>query len=91
MKKNNKATQTKKMEKSYSSKFLKRNTLKKRGEKSIYVRPEYHEKLTRIVKIIGAGEIPLYAYLDNILEHHFEQYLEEITEDYNRNNKPIFT
>ncbi|MCL1672914.1 MULTISPECIES: DUF3408 domain-containing protein [Bacteroidota] len=89
MEKSNKATRAKKTNKSYSSKFLKRNTLKGRGDKSIYVRPEYHERLTRIVKIIGAGEIPLYAYLDNILKHHFELHSEEILEDYNKNNKPI--
>lgn len=89
MEKSNKATRAKKTNKSYSSKFLKRNTQKGRGDKSIYVRPEYHERLTRIVKIIGAGEIPLYAYLDNILKHHFELHSEEILEDYNKNNKPI--
>lgn len=89
MENNNKATRAKKTNKSYSSKFLKRNTLKGRGDKSIYVRPEYHERLARIVKIIGAGEIPLYAYFDNILKHHFELHSEEILEDYNNNNKPI--
>lgn len=45
----------------------------------------------RIVKIIGAGEIPLYAYLDNILKHHFEQHSEEIIEDYNKNHKLILS
>ncbi|GAA0886501.1 MULTISPECIES: DUF3408 domain-containing protein [Bacteroidota] len=89
MEKNHKITRAKNTNRTYSSKFLKRNTLKGRGDKSIYVRPEYHEKLTRIVKIIGAGEIPLYAYLDNILKHHFELHSQEILEEYNKNNKPI--
>jgi hypothetical protein len=44
----------------------------KRGDKSIYIRQEYHERLSRIVQVIGKDAIPLYAYLDNILEHHFE-------------------
>ncbi|MBF7092601.1 DUF3408 domain-containing protein [Flavobacterium sp. ALJ2] len=91
MEKNNKAIGTKKIGKTYSSKFLKRNTLKGRGDKCIYVRPEYHEKLTRIVNIIAAGQIPLYAYLDNILQNHFELYSAEIIEDYNKNNKPILS
>lgn len=89
MEKNNKTTRSKKTNKTYSSKFLKKNLMKARGDKSIYVRPEYHEKLTRIVSIIGAGEIPLYAYLDNILKYHFELHSEEIIEDYNKNYKPI--
>lgn len=90
MEKNNITSRSKKTNKTYSSKFLKKNLMKGRRDKSIYVRPEYHEKLTRIVNIIGAGKIPLYAYLDNILKHHFELHSEEIIEDYNKNNKPLF-
>lgn len=88
--KNNKATETKKSSKTYTSKFLKRNTMHGRGDKAIYVRPEYHKKLSYIAKIIGAGDIPLYAYLDNILKHHFELFSEDILKDYNRNKKPLF-
>lgn len=90
METNKKTTGQKKTNKTYSSKFLKRNTMKSRGDKAIYVRPEYHKKLTHIVKIIGADEIPLYALLDNILKHHFDLYSEEILQDYNRKIKPIF-
>lgn len=90
MEKNIKTKQIKKTGRSYSSRFLKRNSLKNRGDKTIYVRSEYHEKLTRILQVAGAGEIPLYTYLDNILKDHFEQYSEQITEDYNKNIKPIF-
>ena len=91
MEKNNKTTKARNnRSKTYGSKFLKTNNMAHRGDKAIYVRDEYHEKLTRIVKIIGAGEIPLYAYLDNILKHHFELHSEEIINDYNKHNKPIF-
>ncbi len=90
MEKNKKTTGAKKISKTYSSQFLKRNTMKGRGDKAIYVRPEYHHKLTTIAKIIGTGEISLYALLDNILKHHFELFSEEILQDYNRKNKPLF-
>ena len=90
METNKKATGAKKTNKTYSSKFLKRNTMKGRGDKVIYVRPEYHNKLTHIVKIIGADEIPLYALLDNILKHHFDLFSEEISKEYHQNFKPIF-
>lgn len=90
METNKKTTGAKKINKTYTSTFLKRNTMRGRGDKAIYVRPEYHQKLTHIVKIIGAGEIPLYALLDNILKHHFELFSEEILKDYNRKNKPLF-
>lgn len=75
---------------SYGDHFLKTHSMVKRGDKSIYIRQEYHERLSRIVRVIGKDEIPLYAYLDNILEHHFELFEKAITDDFNENFKPIF-
>lgn len=75
---------------SYGDHFLKTNSMTKRGDKSIYIRQEYHERLSRIVQVIGKDEIPLYAYLDNILEHHFEMFEKAITDDFNEKFKPIF-
>jgi hypothetical protein len=75
---------------SYGEHFLKTHSMTKRGDKSIYIRKEYHERLSRIVQVIGKDEIPLYAYLDNILEHHFEMFEKVITDDFNENFKPIF-
>ena len=75
---------------SYGEHFLKSHSMTKRGDKSIYIRQEYHERLSRIVQVIGKDEIPLYAYLDNILEHHFEMFEKAITDDFNEKLKPIF-
>lgn len=74
----------------YGEHFLKTHSMTKRGDKSIYIRQEYHERLSRIVQVIGKDEIPLYAYLDNILEHHFEVFEKAITDDFNEKFKPIF-
>ncbi|SUX48951.1 DUF3408 domain-containing protein [Chryseobacterium indoltheticum] len=76
--------------KSYGEHFLIAHSMTKRGDKSIYIRKEYHERLSRIIQVIGKDEIPLYAYLDNILEHHFELFEEAITLDFNENFKPLF-
>ena len=75
---------------SYGERFLKTHSMEKRGDKSIYIRQEYHERLSRIVSVIGKDKIPLYAYLDNIIEHHFEEFEKAITDDFNENFKPIF-
>ncbi|MFH6987944.1 DUF3408 domain-containing protein [Flavobacterium collinsii] len=75
---------------SYGEHFLKMHSMTRRGDRSIYIRQEYHERLSRIVQVIGKDEIPLYAYLDNILEHHFEQFEKAITDDFNEMFKPIF-
>ncbi|MGN8035873.1 DUF3408 domain-containing protein [Chitinophaga sp. 22321] len=75
---------------SYGTQFLKKTSLTRRGDKSIYLRPEYHERLSRLVHIIGEDKIPMYAYLDNILKHHFAIFEEEIIKDYNRHIKLLF-
>ncbi len=74
----------------YGERFLNGHSMTRRGDKSIYIRQEYHERLSRIVQVIGEDKIPLYAYLDNILEHHFEQFEKTITDDFNEKFKPIF-
>lgn len=74
----------------YEERFLSGHSMIKRGDKSIYIRSEYHERLSRIVRVIGEDKIPLYAYLDNILEHHFDLFEKAITEDFNSKYKPIF-
>lgn len=74
----------------YGSQFLKKHSMIRRGDKVIYVRKEYHERLSRIVHVIGGDNIPLYAYLDNILKHHFDLFSEDIVADFYKMNKPLF-
>ncbi|WP_294246210.1 DUF3408 domain-containing protein [uncultured Chryseobacterium sp.] len=80
----------KNQEVNYRELFLTHHTMTKRGDKSIYIRPEYHGRLCRIIHIIADDQIPLYAYLDNILAHHFEMFEKEITDDFNNKYRPIF-
>jgi hypothetical protein len=75
---------------SYVEQFLSHHSMTKRGDKSIYIRAEYHERLSRIIQTIADDQIPLYAYLDNILAHHFEMFEKEITDDFNNKYRPIF-
>ncbi|MDH6252474.1 hypothetical protein M2347_002201 [Chryseobacterium sp. H1D6B] len=75
---------------SYVEQFLSHHSMNKRGDKSIYIRAEYHERLSRIIQTIADDQIPLYAYLDNILAHHFEMFEKEITDDFNNKYRPIF-
>jgi hypothetical protein len=78
------------LEGTYGEHFLNSHSMEKRGDKSIYIRQEYHERLSRIVQVIGKDKIPLYAYLDNILEHHFDLFEKDITDDFNEKFKPLF-
>lgn len=73
----------------YESIFLKRSETNARDGKTVYIRPEFHEKLSRIVHVIGKDKITIYAYVDNLLEHHFSEFREQIIRSFNEKYKPI--
>lgn len=74
----------------YEKVFFKRAETNARNGKSVYIRPDFHEKMSRIVQVIGEDKITIYAYLDNLLEYHFQEFGEQITKSYNDKHKPIF-
>lgn len=74
----------------YVDTFLKEVSTKAKDGKTIYIQPEFHKKLTRIVQIIGENKVSVYTYLHNLLEHHFNEFEQQITTSFNEKNKPIF-
>lgn len=60
-----------------------------RNGKVVYIRPEYHERLIRIVQLTRDEKMTLYSYIDNILEQHFKDYGDDITQYFNDRFKPI--
>ncbi|MDM1550502.1 DUF3408 domain-containing protein [Empedobacter falsenii] len=77
------------VEVNYESIFLIKSDTNARDGKTVYIRPAFHEKLTRIIQVIGEDKISIYAYLDNLLAHHFDEFGEQITKSYNDKYKPI--
>lgn len=47
--------------------------------KAIYVRPEFHQRILRIVRLLDNDKVSMYSYLDRVLEHHFATFDDEIT------------
>ena len=47
--------------------------------KAIYVRPEFHQRIQRLVRLLDNDKISMYSYLDRVLEHHFASFDDEIT------------
>lgn len=74
----------------YQELFLKEAAISARFGKTTYVRKEYHERIQRIVRVIGKDEVSLFSYIDNVLAHHFACFQDEITELYNKHNESIF-
>lgn len=73
----------------YEDIFLVNRFAAGRNGKVVYIRPEYHERLIRIVQLTREERITLYAYIDNILENHFREFGNDITNYFNEHFKPI--
>lgn len=73
----------------YESIFFRRPDTNARDGKTVYIRPDFHEKLSRIVQVIGEDKITIYGYLDNLLDYHFQEFGEQITKSFNDKYKPI--
>ena len=87
---NHSESENNKVQVTYENAFLQMNRTQKRGNKSIYLSPELHERLSRIVQVIGEDKIPLFAYLNNILDHHFRVFENMITKEFNEKHKSPF-
>lgn len=79
----------KKNEADYESIFFKKPDTNARDGKTVYIRPDFHEKMSRIVQVIGEDKITIYGYLDNLLDYHFQEFGEQITKSFNDKYKPI--
>ena len=57
---------------------------------TLYVSRMTHEKLMRIVTVIGGRKVTVSSYVENILLRHFEQYQDEINTLYENNFQKPF-
>ena len=73
----------------YEETFLVNRFPSGRNGKVVYIRPEYHERLLRIVQLTREEKTTLYSYIDNILEHHFREFGDDIIDYFNERFKPI--
>lgn len=56
----------------------------------IYVSRSTHDKLMKIVRVIGERKATISSYVETIILHHFEQYQDEINELYRKTlERPI--
>ncbi len=73
----------------YEYTFFKKSETNARDGKTVYIRPEFHEKLTRIIQVIGEDKISIYAYLDNLLDYHFRNLLSRLPKAITININPF--
>lgn len=68
----------------YETLFIRTAPSTTRSGKAVYIRKEFHDRIMRIVQNIGFNEVSLFSYIDNVLEHHFNTYQDDITELYRK-------
>ncbi len=73
----------------YDTTFLKSTTMQAKGGKTVYVRPEHHARMTRIINTIGNNNLSITDYLDNVLNQHFKDYEIDINNSFRENFKSI--
>jgi hypothetical protein len=74
----------------YETLFFKETEVKTRSGKVVYIRKEFHDRILKIVRVIGENELSLFSYLDNVLQHHFAMFQDDITKLYKKKNTDIF-
>lgn len=52
--------------------------------KQVYIRKEYHDRIQKMLHVIGGNEVTIAAFLDNVLTHHFTLFQDEIAESFKR-------
>jgi len=62
--------------------FIKESNTVARTGKTVYVRKEFHDRITKIIQVIGDNEVSLFSYIDNVLAHHFEHFQADISQAY---------
>lgn len=72
---------------SYETLFLVNSSIPTRSGKLVSIREKYHDRIAKIVQIIGKKEVSIFSYIDNVLSYHFEHFRKEISELYVKNNE----
>jgi hypothetical protein len=83
-----KAKEKSKKAQDYKSLFIKEANITARLGKTVYIRKEYHERILKIVQVVGANEVSLFSYIDNIIAHHFDMFQDDISQAYKQKVNP---
>lgn len=62
----------------YVDKFMVDADFTVRPRKQIYIREETHERIMKLVNVVGKGLVSMSSYIDNIINEHFNVYDAEI-------------
>ena len=68
----------------YEERFIRESDITARRGRQTYIRPEFHDRIQKMLHVIGGNEVTIAAFLDNVLTHHFTLFQDEIAESFKR-------
>lgn len=68
----------------YDAMFVCGSSVTARLGKQVYIRKEYHDRIQKMLHVIGGNEVTIASFLDNVLTHHFTVFKDEIAESFKR-------
>lgn len=74
----------------YLELFIRHAATAARDGKLTYVRREYHDRIMKIIQVIGKNGLSLAGYIDHVLTQHFEKYEEAVKKLYKKNYEDVF-
>jgi len=74
----------------YEILFIKESDVTTRQARHVYIRTDFHDRISKIIHIIAHNEMSIFSYIDNVLAHHFEEFQNEIIKSYKEKNKGVF-
>ncbi len=88
--KEEKESRKRKSKSDFESLFIRQADIAGRQEKTIYVREKYYNRIDKLIKLYGNPRLSVFAYVDAVLELHFDTYEQEIKELYRKLYIPPF-
>lgn len=77
-------------EEEYLELFIREVEMSARSGKLVYVRKDYHDRILRIIRVIGKDKLSLFGYIDHVLTQHFEEYEEVIKKLYKKHYEEVY-
>jgi hypothetical protein len=66
----------------YRALFIRQSDETARLGKTVYVRREFHDRIQKIIQVIGDSDVSLFSYIDNVPAHHFDTFQGDISKEY---------
>lgn len=75
------------VKRNYEESFMRESGMTARKGKQVCIRSNYHDRIMKLIQVIGKNEVTIASYIDNVLASHFEDYQEDIAESFGKHIK----